>query len=501
VGAGGVYTCASNIGVDNPQCVPANLLDPAVLAGNVPAALSNWLFVPITGHTRYEQATAQFNVDGDLFELPAGKVRAAVGLELRHDELNDTPPIESQNRELYNLTSSGVTQGADNIWEVFGEVEIPLLANQVLAKDLRLSLSGRHTYYSSYGSNDTYKIGGNWTPFNFLKIRGTYGTSFRAPGIYERKLGGQSGFYAANQDPCYNFGAKDPGAPLYQNCQIELSAILGPVTDFFPTGGPQVYNSGGSDLKAETSKAATVGFVLQPDFLDISFAVDWFRIKVDNQIATFGLSVLSLCYNDPQFRAGGGYCDLVGPRNSGTGNLTFFQSPYVNIASQTVEGLDFNLRFRHELFDGRVVVNVRATDLYDQLQQLTPTSTNDQYAGLLTYPKWTGDLDVRYEWRSWIFRYGLEYVQKMDSNPFFATDPAADPFNWVTKDYYLHNVSVQFKSNHDWEVTAGMNNVFDKKPPAVGYSFGYFPRVGNSLNYSGYDMRGRSIFVDVTKSF
>lgn len=507
VGAGGTYTCASNIGNANPQCVPANLLTEGALNGTeIPQALRSWLFTEVTGNTTYEQTTFQFAVDGDLFTLPAGKVGAAFGVELRHDELNDTPPIESQTRSLYNLTSATPTRGKDDIWEVFGEVNVPLLANQPLAKQLDLALSARHTDYDSYGSSDTYKVGLTWTPVDWLKVRGTHGTSFRAPGIYERTLGGQSGFYGTTSDPCYDYQADldDNGVPqtiAAANCQAELTALLGATAadNFLPTGGPQVYSSGNPDLEAEKSKSDTIGFVIQPDGLDLSFAVDYFRIKIRDQVANFGTAVLSGCYNDPQFRAGGGLCNFVAARNATTGNLTYFIDNYVNVASQGVEGFDFTIRYTRDIGEGRFISTLRATNMKSQTYRLSDEDPIDEYAGFPGYPKWVGDLDLRYEYKDWTFRWGVDYVEATNAAHYYEL-PVNSGYHTKVEGYFEHAASVQFQGKNDWEATVGVNNIFGEEPPIISPGLSV-PRVGSSHLYSGYDNRGRSLFVNVTKSF
>ncbi len=506
VGAGRVLTCASNIGNANPECVPANLLTDGALNGtDIPQALRSWLFKDVTGNTSYEQTTFQFAIDGDLFTLPAGKVGAAFGVELRHDELNDTPPIESQTRSLYNLTSATPTRGTDDIWEVFGELNIPLLANVPFAKSLDASLSARHTNYDSYGSSDTYKVGLTWAPVDWLKLRGTHGTSFRAPGIFERELGGQSGFYGVTSDPCYQYQNLNSTTIRYQNCLTELTTLLGSQSAalaWAPTGGPQVYSSGNPDLEAEKSKSTTIGFVIQPDAVNLSFAVDYFKISIRDQVANFGTAILSNCYADPQFRAGGSYCTFVAPRNSTTGNLTYFIDNYVNVAQQGVEGFDFTVRYTRDILDGRFVSQLRATNMKSQTSRLNPTDAVDQLAGFPGYPKWVGDLDLRYEWKDWIFRWGVDYVSTQDAKDYYEIDTTDENNLYHTKveAYFEHSASVQFNGKNDWEVTVGVNNIFGEEPPIISYGLGV-SRVGSSQLYSGYDNIGRSAFVNIVKSF
>ena len=56
--------------------------------------------------------------------------------------------------------------------------------------------------------NWTYKIGGNYAPTDWLRFRGTYGTSYRAPALFEQFLANETSFTAVrNIDPCTNYAA------------------------------------------------------------------------------------------------------------------------------------------------------------------------------------------------------------------------------------------------------------------------------------------------------
>ena len=77
-------------------------------------------------------------------------------------------------------------------------------------------------------------------------------------------------------------------------------------------------------------------------------------------------------------------------------------------------------------------------------------------------------------------------------------------YDQVAEAYWEHGVSVQWLWPKVGQVTVGMNNVFNREPP----SFGGWPtvngqlfRIGNSLGGGSYDYLGRSMFVNVTRSF
>ncbi|MDT9170831.1 TonB-dependent receptor, partial [Escherichia coli] len=84
--------------------------------------------------------------------------------------------------------------GTDSVKEVFGEIFVPLLSDRPFFQNLSLNASVRYTDYESYGSDVTYKVAGEWEFFRGFGVRGSYGTSYRAPALSEQFLGATSGF-------------------------------------------------------------------------------------------------------------------------------------------------------------------------------------------------------------------------------------------------------------------------------------------------------------------
>ena len=497
--SGGNVTCAINVTDPTANCIPAPVLNAATIGGQLPSDYSAYIFRPVTGNTLYTEAVVSASIDGTLFKLPAGDVKAAFGAEFRRSTIDDQPPADSQNSNLYNLTSAAVTQGHDSVWEAFGEVEVPILRDVFLAHDLTLNASYRYTDYQSYGADQTYKIGGVYTPIKAISFRATYGTSYRAPALFEQFQGGTSGFFSSSTDPCNDYGAK-VGTTRYTNCQAELND-----PSFQATSGVAVITAGGADqgLKAETSKNFTAGVILQPPlpdgFGELSFAVDYYSIEVDNGVSRVGAAaILQLCYDDPQFRTGGGYCRFVDPRAAGSNALTVHDS-YTNVATQKVRGLDFNLRYVRDLGPGRLRLNAGVTEYLEQSSKLFSDDPFDDVNGTINNPKYTGTFDATYSLANWKFRYGLEWIAAMDSYAYLGEDPATSNYVFDVPDYYLHTVSVQYNQGKDWSATVGIRNLTDQNPPVI--SSGFYDRVGNSPLYSGYDYVGRTFFVDVTKSF
>ena len=481
-----------------PACVPLPALTPAVIGGNFSDAFRHYITADVTGTTKYRESVASLAVDGPLFRLPAGPVQVALGVEYRSNSIDDTPPIDSQNGNLFNLTSATPTRGKDRVFETYGELSIPLLRDKPFFYNVNLDVSGRYTDYRSYGSNETYKVAGEWQFFRGIGVRGSYGTSYRAPALFEQFLGATSGFLSSTGDPCNDYGNNN-NTIVRTNCASE-----GLAPDFTATSSITVLNAGGagSGLKAETSKNLSGGVVLHPrfgkKFGDLSIAVDYFAIEVDNGVSRLGTgAILNKCYTDPQFRAGGGFCRLV---TRAPNNTLSVNNNYVNLATDKVRGLDYNVRYSHDLAGGVLTLDGQMTQYFEQSNRLFADDPIDEQNGIITVPELTGTGNVIYTNSGFTLRYGIDYI-KGDSTKtykYFEEDKATSTFFLQVPDYFRHTVSAQYAFDR-FSMTVGVRNFTDSKLPRI--SSGVFSLYGNAPLYSGYDYVGRTVFVNFAANF
>ena len=494
VASGTGFACRNPVG----GCVAAPALSAAVIGGQLPQAFLNYVTAPVTGTTRFRETTFNLTVDGTLFRLPGGPVQAVLGVEQRTQSIDDTPASDSQNNNLYSFTSSSPTRGADRVREVFGELQVPIVHDSFIY-DFTLNASGRYTNYRSYGGNETYKIGGELSPVRWLKFRGSYGTSFRAPQLFEQFLGASSGFNAANTDVCNNLSAATAPVRL-RNCQADGVPI-----GFVATSSVQVNQVGGaaSGLKSETSRNYNGGIVLQPRFSfgEFSFAADYFDIKVNNGVSQLSASTIQTqCYDTPAFRQQG-ICAFVQRSAVAPYNLVV-TTGYVNISSSVVRGIDYTARFSTESFGpGRFRVGAAVTQFLKSYDQTLPTDPITDEVGLLTSPRFTGTFDAAYEYKRFTLRYGAEWIQHQDSTSYLAAPgPASDLDTYIfsVPDVWYHSVSLNYRAPK-FEFGIGVRNLTDKDPPFI--SSGAYSRVGNAPLYSGYDYVGRTFFMNVMTKF
>ncbi len=483
-------------------CVAAPALTPSVIGGTLPAEWVKYVWQPVTGVTKYREDVLTASVTGPMFTLPYGKVKGAFGVEARRMRIDDTPAADSIAGNLYNFTSSTPTRGSDKADDIFGEIEVPLLKNLPGAQELTVNASGRWANYQSYGAGSTYKAGALWTPAKWVTLRGTMGTSYRAPALYEQFLGASSGFLSSTVDPCNNWDSPtNAGTIRGTNCRNE-----GLPAGYSANQSITVLGVGGREagLKAETSLNKSFGVILQPELPsgwgDLSLAVDRFDIEVDNGVrAVGGAAILSRCYDDPQFRSGGSFCRLVSRRTPSNG-LTVTNG-FINLATDVVRGYDLTARYTNPVGVGRLRMNLSVTKYDTQANKIFADDPLTDDNGTIGSPAWSGALDVNYAVKDWNFFYGLEWVGRTSSYTFLGEDAATSTFKLNTPDYFLHSASVRYTDTvGKWTATLGVRNLANAKPPVISAQAGY-NRVGNAPLYSGYDYVGRRFFLNLSKSF
>jgi iron complex outermembrane receptor protein len=472
------------------------------------------------GTTEFQQSLVGGSIAGNLFELPAGDLGVALGFEYREEEIDDTPGAQAQLNNLWGQTSAIRTAGEDSVQELFAEVDVPLLAGLPLIESLTAEASYRWTEYESFGDDSTYKAGLNWIITPEYRVRGTVGTSFRAPALFEIFLGNQTGFLSQQTvDPCTAAnlaGTSDPN--ILANCAslglpVGYNAVgFGSATILTGGGGPGVLN-------AETSDARTLGVVWTPDWMDWSFALDYWDIEVNNQVAQFGSgNILRACFADPAFPASP-FCTLftrdLNPASPTFGMVQLVNNSFVNLNSQITRGLDFTARYEHEFSFGTFRIDGQFTWTFeDDIDFFTAASIPNppaplEFNGTLGDPDFVGNLAFRFDRGDWTYFWDVDLVGKSSNDEFFGDfifgwrgwTEGQKPtfFEQGTDFYHIHNASIRYQTDN-WTFQAGVQNVFDEPPPIVSTGFGG-SRLGTSPLTSQYDLIGREYWMSVARTF
>ena len=522
--------------ISNRPCIDINWTDPEFLRGNLTDAQKAFLWDEETGRTLYTQLYLEGSANGTLMQGWAGPIDAALGVVWRRDDINDTPgPITLANN-AWNSTGAGITKGKSITKEYFGEVDVPLLADVPFAKYLNVRLSGRYTDVDTVdGGDETYKIGGNWQVNDWLRFRGTYGTSFRAPHLFELFLADQTGFLSQRQvDPCILWGPNLAAGVISQRLADNCAADGVPPNHPGGGTGVTVFAGGGLGVvKPETSVAKSVSIVLTPnEFLpnttSISVAVDYFEIQVEGEITQLGANnIVSGCYtsdffpNDP-------LCSLFDRGQPGSpNNINTVRDSFININDQTNRGIDVTARLRQELPDGWGAFSILAQmtwQLEDTVALFAGTEVSNN--GEDGEPIWVGDFNIEWSMDEWSVFWGIDAIQHTSDvgdfiaangdtclpvppgppavNPIFGTRICAD---LIAEARVYHAVSVT-REFDDWRITLGVANLLDEEPPRVtsgasasNWNLSEIGTVGKAPFESNYDYVGRRGFLSVTKKF
>lgn len=455
------------------------------------------------GTTLYTHAYVEGTISGDVFELPTGSVSAVLGFQYRQEALDDQPGMASQDSNVWGNSTAGRTQGKDKIKEAFAEIEIPLLQNLALAQSLTVNLSGRYSDYASYGDNSTYKFGVNWQITPEYRLRGSYGTAFRAPALYELYLADQTTFASqTNIDPCINWGlSKEPtvrtacaaeGIPSNYNASGNSSA--------------RILSGGGlGNLKAETAESLSAGFIWSPKFTDFNLVIDYYRVKIKDQVTRLGAAnIVVTCYGAAGYR-NTSHCaqfDRAAADSAIPYHITTIRNSFINISEQMNEGLDLNMRYTKAFKSWDMEFNAHASYILEWDFQLSNQSKPQSQLNNISFPDWILNLGLKFDHKDWTFNWNAEIVPE-------TTNKWADPRNLAngeivyidrTADTTLyHTLSVRKKADK-WVFIAGINNIFAENAPwtsSVGGSRG----AGNVPLASQYDYVGRRAFISIVRNW
>lgn len=512
-------------------CIDIDFTDPRVLRGDFTPEERAFLMGSDTGRTLFKQTSAEATLTGDLFALPAGPVGAAFGGQIRRDEIDDTPGAATLAGNVANFTTSGITAGRTVSKEIFGEIQVPLIEGAPLIERLTLSGAARYAHVGATrrdGTEDsfsdtTWKAGVDWAVNDWLRFRGTWGTSFRAPALFELFLENQTGFLGQQDiDPCIQTAARLQAGAINQRV-FDNCAAAGIAPDFGGGVAPATIASGGGigALRPETSTAKTVSVVLTPDLsgvlwggLKTSLAVDYFDIKVRNEITLLGAAnILNGCYDSDNF-PDEPLCDLFVRTATGpdAGSVETLADRYVNISRQRNRGIDLTLAIDQDLGNlGALALRAQMTWQVTDKVALFPGTTIDDN-GKIGNPQWVGDFNLGWTKGPWTLLYGLDVIGAASNSEDLLRAQGGDPCRTsgfrpggrfcpdvsVPATFY-HSLSVTHAVADRFRIILGFTNLFDTPPPRVSsvvtgtpVVIGQAPALGTQ-----YDYLGRRVFLSV----
>jgi iron complex outermembrane receptor protein len=529
-----------------PGCVPVNLYAPSLYQVGSPGspvtsdfatqAERDYLFDDRNFDTVYEQTIISAYVTGEIFELPAGGVMFGLGLETRNDEIKSIPDAVARDGLFFGFFSDGGATGEKDTDEIFAEVELPLLAGVRGFEELTFNASARYTDDELYGSGNTESFKVGWRPVESLLLRGTFGTSFRAPNLRENFLQAQSGF-GNIFDPCfipddaldpltgeYNPALDDREAQVLQNCQANGVDPTIANNNGFNVFSTEVARGGATDLFAEESESWSAGMAFdQPwtNAFDLAISATYYEIEVTNTIIEpSGQFIVNDCYNS--LTGNSVFCsritrDLSDPTFP---VIDIIDSGFINREAEKARGVDVNLTFSDTwTFFERpydITLDVQANRQLERSTLFVDDEGNedtDTFQGEWGFPDWTLRSGIRVEYSDFRFTWETRYMSSVNQDPdgvddwgtaFDISDTCGVTDDLTCRDYgdadnyFLNNVSLYYFGDR-WTFGGGIRNVFDEEPPVVDGT--EVLAINNTPIGYGYDINGRVYFVNIGVNF
>jgi iron complex outermembrane recepter protein len=454
-------------------CLPVNTFGANTVD---PASFDYYLYDPVSD-ARIEQHVVNASLTGDFgqfFTLPGGPVQFAVGGEYRKESSRFRPAQELVDGIFYQYDESVVptpSRGSFDVWEAFGELNLPLLKDRPFAHLLSVGAAGRYSDYSTVGSTKAYQFNGIWAPVEDISFRGSYGRSVRAPNIAEifRPQTGASDFVS---DPCY-LGQRDQGTQYRDaNCRALISAAGGDPAAFLAANNPNAnvnipgVQQGNANLRAEVARTWTAGVVLRPRFISrLQIGLDWYDIRLRDAINTASATtVAQLCVDQPT--TDNPFCGTIS-RGSG-GYIDGYTVQPENVAAFRTAGLEMNVAYQVPTaklgtFDLRLVggylhrleqIATIGADVENNADRPFRPKYNLTFSPTWSYEALTLSYNLR--WQNGVRRFARVTT---DDNPTFV-----DPRYFRFKELWQHDMQVQVRATEAFSVYAGVNNLTNQKP-------------------------------------
>ena len=488
----GAYRCA-DAGARATGCIPIN---PFNYTDEMTEALR---LSSVTEGTSTLNDTVAY-LTGSAFDLPAGSVQLAGGLEYRTlDGYLNYDEIINQGLATGNQIQD-VDKTTIRTKEIFVEALVPILSGMPFAHALDLEGAYRYSDAGDLDTYDTWKLGATWAPIDSLRFRVMQAQSVRTP--VPGELSGIGQTFGVVNDPCTE-ARRNANPTRAANCAAD-----GVPEDYNP--GQIIEQSvagltgGNPDLVPEEGTTLTYGLVWTPSFIEnFSLTLDRFEAKVDRAIDVVGRQdAVNFCYDQ------GLYCEAVTRGTNvlipgATYILTAVNEQLQNVAEYKVNGID--LAVNYGLGMGRfgdLGFNLAMT-FYDKAEKIplpgeaiinlkgnAGGSTSDQ-----GFIEQQANLGIRYNLGNVSAVWDIRYLGSANMAEFA---PPSDGWPKIGSKNY-HSLRVAYEFSEGSEVYVGGTNLFDEDPPIFCSGCAGTQALDTIPGY--YDVFGRSWYVGTRLKF
>lgn len=486
-------------------CVPLNIFG----EGNISQAAADFISIDTVNRSTITEKVASGAITNEnLFDLGAGPAGIAFGAEYRSEKGQFEPDEYLSSGDVIGFNASEPTAGSWNVWELFGEMNVPLLADLPGIDRLEFNGAARYSNYSTAANSvATYSAGLLYAPVPDIAFRGQFSRAVRAPTVNDLYSGSAENYETAS-DPCTTTSALT-NANLNAAC-LSSGVPASAIGTEYNGGDTQIdsYNGGNTALREETADTYTLGAIITPTMIPgLSLTVDYYHIKIDNYITAAGTSnIIAACYgteNNGWTSYDSSYCSLL-PRDANSYTITGAVDNLSNTGGVKTSGIDFDASYSTRLGfmdkqNGRLSLRMSGSRLIDWQFKPIASLTDLSYDcagkfGLLcgnVYAKWrlngratvsTDKGSVSLAWRH------LSPVHDDDSSTQYSVERIK------AYDYFDLTAQVDVGDGLTW--TLGMNNMFNRKPPILGDN-----QEQSNTYPTTYDVYGRTFFTSVKVKF
>jgi len=474
------------------------LLNPFAITQS-PGVLSTLLGTAYAGGVS-NLTTGTLIVRGSPFDLPAGKLSFAAGIDFSREVLDDYADLLSQTNGWVDAPTIIPIDKGRKVFSFFGEVEVPVVSPQLKIPGvylLNLDVAGRNDDYYGIGVSKTPKVSVKYEPLSDdFAIRATASKSFLAPPLYQ--LYGPTNQGASDSINYTPYGS----STQFTNVQFQAA--------------------GGSNPNLQPAKGTdwTLGFVLDPKAVPgLSVSWDYFDSVTKNFFGiipeqTIIQSVEDLGPASP-FNSLIHFGNISGPNPTAPGQISTHPSHSVwifdgeiNVGATAIKGWDSTVEYKKptESF-GTFDLQSDITFYNSYMFQAIPTENYYQYAGTASQNNGTVSryrIYTTLDWKhkGWEFVTNNTYIPSVvDVGTGGSTASAPIPVNrYIQEDfalgYHFHR-SGPLPWLDGFSVTVGIDNAFNENVPLAA---GAFPDTyADDGNYNG--AIGRMYYVDCEYKF
>lgn len=421
------------------------------------------------------------SINGALFSLPGGAVKAAAGYENRRDSAAYAANALFDQGDGY-VAPLGPVSGAYVTNELFGELLVPVIAPMQSVPwlhRLELEAAAREVDHSFAGRATTWTAGLRFEPIGTLQFRGNYTHSIQAPSVTDAYLPAIP-YPTTAQDPCDQTQIMSGPNPAVRAANCMKAGIAQPFNSSI------LYNSvpsvlvGNPNLSVESADSRAVGFVWRPA-ARVKLTMDYLQIDISHVIEEIDATqVLDGCYDSESYP--NVFCTKF-TRNS-SGQITFVQTGYANLAEYELNGVQSDFEWSFDVPSASVPGALGEMDL--RINEFFLNRENYDYgpgalytdAGTIGYSKHKGVIDLNWHrhgvyalWRARFTGPAL-FNNQVPAN----TSAASGVGTW-----WVNDVTLGYRVDSHLKMQLVVDNVLDKQAPfplpaAPGYAdnFAYF---------------------------